>query len=246
MLNLLSVVFGEKARYRLLSSAEAASGSRLYPDRASRCQLVNRTARDIIIIENRRPGWARGGCRMGTPVLRRKKMKTRLGRLSLLLCCSAPIADDAVFQLSKHLGKTPALVVLVCGADEGDLPTLAGLVEETPWTVFCRGTASAGLDRIRDWASEEGLLGTRVCVAHGEGPSLWLAGDMADAVWVAPGVDDPPSEEEILRVLRPGGVCVASGRVVVKPAQPGVDEWRHPYHGPDNNVVSQDRVARLP
>ena len=25
-----------------------------------------------------------------------------------------------------------------------------------------------------------------------------------------------------------------------------MDEWRHPYHGPDNNVVSQDRVARLP
>ena len=30
------------------------------------------------------------------------------------------------------------------------------------------------------------------------------------------------------------------------PLHAGVDEWRHPYHGPDNNVVSQDRVARLP
>jgi len=65
-------------------------------------------------------------------------------------------------------------------------------------------------------------------------------------VWVSPSVTDPPSEQEILRVLRPGGVCVASGRMVVKPAQAGVDEWRHPYHEPDNNVVSQDRVARLP
>ena len=25
-----------------------------------------------------------------------------------------------------------------------------------------------------------------------------------------------------------------------------MDEWRHPYQGPDNNVVSRDRVARLP
>ena len=33
---------------------------------------------------------------------------------------------------------------------------------------------------------------------------------------------------------------------MVKPADPGVDEWRHPYHGPDNNVVSQDGTARLP
>jgi hypothetical protein len=79
---------------------------------------------------------------------------------------------------------------------------------------------------------------------HGE--SLWLAGDLADAVWVAPGVVHRPSEREILRALHPGGICVASGKVVVKPAPPGLDEWRHPYHGPDNNVVSQDRVARLP
>ncbi len=80
------------------------------------------------------------------------------------------------------------------------------------------------------------------------GPSLWLAGDMADAVWVAPGVARPPSEKEVLRVLHPGGVCVVSGKsaALTKPAQPGADEWRHPYHKPSNNVVSQDRVAGLP
>ena len=173
-------------------------------------------------------------------------MKTWLGLLGMLLLCFAAVADDAVVELSKHLGKTPALVVVVCGGDERDLPTIAGLVEQTPWTVFCRGPASRAMDKIRDWASEKGLLGGRVCVVDDSGASLWLAGDMADAVWVAPGVAPPPSEKEMLRVLHPGGVCVASGKVVVKPAQSGVDEWRHPYHGPDNNVVSQDRVARLP
>ena len=173
-------------------------------------------------------------------------MKTWFGLLSTLLCCSAAFADDAVIELSRHLGKTPALVVVVCGADEGDLSTISGLVEQTPWTVFCRGAASLELDRIRDWARTEGLLGGRICVVDDNSPSLWLAGDLADAVWVAPGVDDPPSEKEILRVLHPGGVCVASGKVLVKPAQSGVDEWGHPYHGPDNNVVSQDCVARLP
>jgi len=164
----------------------------------------------------------------------------------MFLCCGAVIADDAVVELSKHLGETPALVVVVCGGEEGDLSTIAGLVEKTPWTVFCRGAASPGLDKIRDWASEKGFLGRRVYVADEEGASLWLAGDMADAVWVAPGVDNPPTEREMLRVLHAGGVFVAAGKVVVKPVQPGVDEWRHPYHGPDNNVVSQDSVARLP
>lgn len=173
-------------------------------------------------------------------------MKTWFGLLSTLVCCSAAVADDAVPELSKHLPNTPALVVVVCGPGEGALPTIAGLVEQTPWTVFCRGTASGGLDGIRDWASQKGLLGERVYVVDERGESFWLAGDLADAVWVAPGVDYPQWEKEILRVLHPGGVCVASGKVVVKPAPPGVDEWRHPYHGPDNNVVSQDSVARLP
>ena len=173
-------------------------------------------------------------------------MKTWFTALSALVCCCAVMADDAVPELSKHLGRTPALVVVVCGGGDRDLSTVAGLVEQTPWMVFCRGAASPGIDKIRDWAREKGLLGGRVCVVDDPGASLWLAGDLADAVWVAPGVGDPPSEREILRVLHPGGVCVVSGRVVVKPAQSGVDEWRHPYHGPDNNVVSQDRLARLP
>ena len=173
-------------------------------------------------------------------------MKTWFVLLSALIFCCTAIADDAVPELSGHIDKTPALVVVVCGPDEGDLRTITRLIEQTPWTVFCRGTISSGLSRIRAWAREKGLLGQRVCVIDDNGPSLWLAADMADAVWVTPGVDNPPSEKEIMRVLRPGGVCIASGKVVTKPPQAGVDEWRHPYHEPDNNVVSRDMVSRLP
>jgi len=173
-------------------------------------------------------------------------MKTWFTLLATLACCSAAIAEDAVAGLSKHLGETPALVVVLCAPNGADLPTITRLVEQTPWTVFCRGAASAGQDEVRDWASEKGLLGERVYVLDDDSASLWLAGDLADAVWVSPGVDYTKWEKEILRVLHPGGVCVASGKVVVKPAAPGLDEWPHPYHGPDNNVVSEDRVARLP
>ncbi|MHC4519749.1 MAG: outer membrane protein assembly factor BamB family protein [Planctomycetota bacterium] len=173
-------------------------------------------------------------------------MKTWLRLLIAFLCCRPVIASDAVAELSKHLGKTPALVVVVCGEDDGDLSTVAQLVEQTPWTVFCRGATSPGLDKIRDWARGKGLLGKRVYAADDDGSSLWLAGDLADAVWVAPGVDRAPSEKEILRVLHPGGVCINSGRTITRSAEAGVDEWRHPYHDPDNNVVSRDSVSRLP
>jgi len=157
-------------------------------------------------------------------------MKMLFGFLCALLCCCAAIADDAVRELSKHLGKTPALVVVVCGPDGGDLATIGGLVEKTPWTLFCRGPVSPGMDKIRDWAREKRLLGRRVYVADDDSPSLQLAGDLADAVWVATGVEEPPPEKEILRVLHPGGVCVASGKVSIKSAQGDVDEWRQLPH----------------
>ena len=173
-------------------------------------------------------------------------MKTSSLLLCILLCCSSAIADDAVVQLSKQLGSTPALVVVVCAPGEGDLATVSAIVQNTPWTVFCCGRGSAGMDAIRDWAAKKGLLGQRVSVLDDQVDSLWLAADMADAVWVAPGVDYSRWKKEALRVLRPGGVCVASGKVVTKPTPKDVDEWRHPYHAPDNNVVSKDIVARLP
>jgi len=173
-------------------------------------------------------------------------MKTWFAFLSTLVCCSAASSDDAVLDLSEHLGETPALVVVACGGNAGDFSTIARLVERTPWTVFCQGPASPAMDKIRDWACANGLLGKRVYVVDDDGASLWLAGGLADAVCVAPGVDAASWEKESLRVLHPGGVYVASGKVVVKPARAGVDEWGHPYHGPDNNVVSQDNVARLP
>ncbi|MFC1634320.1 PQQ-binding-like beta-propeller repeat protein [Planctomycetota bacterium] len=173
-------------------------------------------------------------------------MKTWFGLLSAFLCCCTAMADDAVTELSSYLPKTPALIVVVCDGDEGDVQTINRLVKQSPWTVFCKGKTSPGLDKIRDWAIEKRLLGERLFVVDDNGPSLWLASDMADAVWMARGVASPPSEKEIMRVLRPGGVCIASGKVVTKPAQSGVDEWRHPYHNPANNVVSRDKNSRLP
>mgnify|MGYP005837464967 CR=1 FL=1 len=172
-------------------------------------------------------------------------MKSWFTLLSALVCCWPLAADDAVVALSEHLGRTPALVVVVCEGNDGDLARVAGLVERTPWTVLCRAAPSPGMAKIRDWARQNAVLGKRLFLAEGQDASLWLASDMADAVWVAPGAATPP-EQEMLRVLRPGGVMVASGRAAKKPATPAADEWRHPYHGPDNNVVSRDRAARLP
>jgi outer membrane protein assembly factor BamB len=173
-------------------------------------------------------------------------MKTLAAFLLAFACAGLAHADDAVVELSKHLNWNPALVVVVCGEDEADLDTIREITAKAPWMLLCRGKASPAMSNIRQWAQQEGLLGGRVSVVVDDGPSLWLAQDMADAVWVSPSVKQSPSKEEMLRALRPGGVAILSDETIVKPAQEGADDWRHPYHSPSNNVVSKDTLARLP
>jgi len=91
-------------------------------------------------------------------------MKTWFGLLSVLLYCCAAMADDAVPELSRHLAKTPALVVVVCAGDEADLLTITGLIEQTPWMVFCTGTTSprSGYDsRLGEGQRAPGQTGVR-------------------------------------------------------------------------------------
>ena len=135
-------------------------------------------------------------------------MKTLAAFVLAFACAGLAHADDASTELAKHLGQTPALVVLVCGSDEADLASAQAIAEQTPWMLLCRGKSSPAIEKIRDWAQQEGLLGGRVFVVTDDGPSLWLADDMADAVWVSPSVQGPPSEKEVLRVLRPGGLLL--------------------------------------
>lgn len=173
-------------------------------------------------------------------------MKTFLALLLMFVGASVARPDTFMEELSTHLGKTPALVVVVCGEDDADVGTVQEIAKQTPGIVLCRGKASPTLDRIRQWALQGGLLGGRVSVVADDLPSLWLADDMADAVWVTPSARDWLAEEELLRGLRPGGVAVVAGKTTVKPVQEGTDDWRHPYHSPSNNVVSKDAQARLP
>ena len=54
------------------------------------------------------------------------------------------------------------------------------------------------------------------------------------------------NESEALRVLRPQGKAFIGNRELTKPFPEGIDDWSHPYHGPDNNPQSNDRIARAP
>ena len=111
-------------------------------------------------------------------------------------------------------------------------------------------------------ADEAGLLGTRVYVAKGEPGRIALADNLADLVFAHDA--SAALRAELLRVLQPGGHGVAgdlhltdpaggesgpriSGEAFLsKPVPDGADDWSHPYHGPDNNPQSDDRLAKAP
>jgi len=100
-------------------------------------------------------------------------------------------------------------------------------------------------DSARRAADRAGLYGTRIFVGAGPLDRLHLGNAIADAV-VVPGRTPEVSLRECLRVLRPQGRVVLGGKVVTKPFPKGIDDWSHPYHGPDNNPQSEDTVAVAP
>jgi outer membrane protein assembly factor BamB len=51
---------------------------------------------------------------------------------------------------------------------------------------------------------------------------------------------------EAMRVLCPRGKAFLGKEVLTKPLPKDTDDWSHPYHGPDNNPQSKDKIARAP
>jgi outer membrane protein assembly factor BamB len=97
----------------------------------------------------------------------------------------------------------------------------------------------------REITDEAGLYDNRIFIEKGSLARLHLADNLADAL-IAVGQAASVSEAEALRVLRPGGKALLGNKVIVKPSPKGVDDWSHPYHGPDNNPQSQDKVILAP
>ena len=72
-----------------------------------------------------------------------------------------------------------------------------------------------------------------------------MADNIADAV-IALSNDYIIDEQEVQRVLRPNGKALINEKEWVKSFPEGMDDWTHPYHGPDNNTQSNDRVIKAP
>jgi len=144
--------------------------------------------------------------------------------------------------LCLHLG---------CGRAESAGLT-AALAESSAMLVHGLALDDAALFRARAAIEARGVPG-RAMVEKLAGKALPYLPDLAKLVVVedlaalaAAGI----SREEVLRVLAPGGsLCVKDGgkwTATVKPRPKEMDDWTHPHHGPDGNLVSNDRALSFP
>jgi outer membrane protein assembly factor BamB len=96
----------------------------------------------------------------------------------------------------------------------------------------------------RKAVDDAGFYGERIYVEKGSSERIHLADNIADALVVVN--DSEISENEALRILRPEGKAFLAGQVMEKPFPNGIDDWSHPFHGPDNNTQSEDTVVKAP
>lgn len=120
------------------------------------------------------------------------------------------------------------------------------LARETELLIYVQLETDEEVEAARMAADAAGFYGNRIWVDRGAYTEVHLASNLADVLVALGEAADEISEAEALRVVRPRGSVIIGRKRIVKPAPEGVDDWSHPYHGPDNNPQSEDTVARAP
>lgn len=155
------------------------------------------------------------------------------------VCHAELTIDQALDQIADNRG-----VVAVLGLPKSDPQFVNKLAQARELTVYFQSASGDDISRVRAAAEKAGLLGKSVFVDIGSLDSIHLTHNLADAVVVDDADAAQTSQEEILRVLRPQGRALVGQRQIVKPIPDGIDDWSHPYHGPDNNPQSLDKYVR--
>jgi len=147
-----------------------------------------------------------------------------------------------VESILERIGVTKGICVVL--GDTGCEVALE-LARRSELLIYVQLSRAEEVDAARRLVDKAGFYGTRIVIERGPTTELHLADNLADALIVLGMAADIP-EEEVFRVLRPEGKALLGNKVLTKPFPEGVDDWSHPYHGPDNNPQSQDRVIQGP
>ena len=152
---------------------------------------------------------------------------------------SAAIPADPLKQFVGQPG-----IICVLDLPAGGAQHLVAAAKAGAATLYFQSADVGQVASVRQAAEQAGLLGTRVFVVPGSLGSVHLADNVADGVVVAASASEQVTDAELLRAMRPMAAAFVGDRKLVKPVPDGIDEWSHPYHGPDNNPQSRDQLVR--
>jgi len=184
-----------------------------------------------------------------------KMTKTRVTLLIGVACLlmSQPFAPAASRSLSKPAGASEQIldqigvrrgICVVLGDTKCELAL--ELAKQTQLLIYIQLPRGQDVERARQMVDQAGLYGTRIFIEKGDLTKLHLADNLADALVAVGSARTEIPQAEALRVLRPQGKALLGRAILTKPFPKGIDDWSHPYHGPDNNPQSQDRVIIAP
>ncbi|MBI1310402.1 PQQ-binding-like beta-propeller repeat protein [bacterium] len=156
---------------------------------------------------------------------------------------STAAADDAlnaaVAQLDVNRG-----IITVLGLPEGGADAVVALTQQDGLRVYFQSAKRDDVAAVRRAADQAGVLGVSLTADQGSLDSVHLSENLADGIIVSKSAASQVSETELLRVLRPHASALIGSRRIVKPEPDGIEDWSHPYHGPDNNPQSNDQLAK--
>ena len=152
-------------------------------------------------------------------------------------------AEQNVEQILSLLPDQRGMVV-VLGLPESGPDFVTKLAKAREWTIYFQSANSRDVEIVRNAAEQQGLLGKRVFADLGSLTFLHLSHNLIDLAIVTPSVVKETSELEVLRVLRPDAIGLMGEKQIRKAIPQGMDDWSHPYHGPDNNTQSEDKLVR--
>ena len=179
----------------------------------------------------------------------KKGYQSRVGCMFLVLVSAAWGADDSAVKFRTTLDRLDIKrdICVVLGMPPTELrPSLLDFILERELTVYFQSPDRDETNTLREAADRRGLLGTRIFVEEGDWKSIGLATNLAGLVLVSASAQDRVTDEELLRVVHPGGKIITGLREITKARPSDTDSWSHPHHGPDNNPQSTDQRARAP
>ena len=148
-------------------------------------------------------------------------------------------ASDAQTVLSKMIHKKGIILI----ADDKECKTALAIAKNTEYIIYVQLDNDKDVIKAQRAADSAGLYGTRIYVEKGAYNKLHFADNLADALLLKGKAKTKVTKKEALRAINPLGFILKGGKVTRKQPPKGVDDWAHPYHGPDNNPLSKDKKA---